>query len=295
MRNAIFPFMKAPFTLIAALAAPFAFAQTQVTTSSFKYNDGVHPTFSVTIPGTDADKAEKWFKDQLKAISASTGGKNEVVGIGTRLPEVSGDTIRVFVKADQPKKSPDVTVHAAFRVNMAFVGADGDEAQREACRKWVYQTTVDLKKHMAQLDLDAANKMLTTLESDLAGLVKEKGRAEDNLEKTQHGIVDDQKSKVEAEGEAKILETKVESKKQEVVTSPTEENTKDLQSLMKDQEKLRKKAGKLTEDIAAGKRKVEDLEFQIKKNLSEQNTKTKAIATQKEAVALLTAKLAGIN
>ena len=287
--------MKVLLTALAALTASLSFGQTQVTNASFKYSDVVHPTFSVTIPGTSADKAEKWFKEQLKSISASIGGKKEVIGIGTRLPEVSSDTIRVFVVADQPKKSDEVTVHAAFRVNMAFVGTDGDEAQREGCRKWVYQTAVGLKKLLAQEDLDAANKILATLEGDLAGLVKEKGRAEGNLEKTQRSIVDDQKSKVEAEGESKILETKVESKKQEVVSAPSVANTKELHALMKEQEQLHKKADKLTESIAAGKRKVEDLQFQIKKNLSEQDTKTKAIATQKDAVALLTAKLAGIN
>ena len=64
---------------------------------------------------------------------------------------------------------------------------------------------------------------------------------------------------------------------------------------MKDQEKLKKKAVKLGESIEDGKKKIEDLQFQIKQNLAEQDTKGKSIEAQKKVVEELTTKLAGIN
>ena len=143
--------------------------------------------------------------------------------------------------------------------------------------------------------MEAGQKHLANLESELAGLVKDKDRAQSSIEKTQHNIVEDEQAKVGAEGDGKIMETTVEAKKQEVATSPSEENTKELQSLMKEQEKLKKKAVKLTEDIADGKKKIDDLQFRIKQNLAEQDAKGKAIEAQKKVVEELTTKLGGIN
>lgn len=287
--------MKKLFALIACANVFTLFAQTEVRNASYTFAGGVYPTYSVVFTGTDKATVEKWFKDQLKPVSAELGGKKEVMSIGTRLPEVSGDTIRVFVKADQPKGSKDVTAHVAYRVNMAFVGPDNDERQREGCRNWMYQNSVMLKKNIAQKDLEAGQKQLGILEDEMAGLLKEKDRAQNNIEKTQRNIIDAEKDKVGAEGESKIMETTIDAKKQQVATSPTEENTKELQSLMKDQEKLRKKTQKLAQDIEDGKKKVEDLQFQIKQNLAAQDTKGKAIEAQKKVVEELTAKLAGIN
>jgi len=287
--------MKTLLTLLAFLSAFDILAQTEVRYASHTFAGGVYPTYSVVFNGTDKATAEKWFKDQLRSISADMGGKKEVMSIGTRLPEVSGDTLRVFVKADQPKGSTDVMVHAAFRVNMAFVGPDNEERQREGCRNWMYHNAVMLKKNIAQKELEAGQKQLANMEGELAGLVKDKDRAQGSIEKTQHNIVEDEQAKVGAEGESKIMETTVEAKKQEVATSPSEENTKELQSMMKDQEKLRKKAQKLTQDIEDGRKKVEDLRFRIKQNLAAQDTQAKAIEAQKKVVEELTTKLAGIN
>ncbi len=287
--------MRSLLTLLSSLLSFTLLAQTEVRNASFTFAGGVYPTYSVVFNGTDKATVEKWFKDQLKPVSADMGGKKEVMSIGTRLPEVSGDTIRVFVKADQLKGSKDVTAHVAFRSNMTFIGPDNDERQREGCRSWMYQNSVMLKKTIAQKDLEAGQKQLSILESDMTGLLKEKDRAQNTIEKTQRNIIEAEQDKVGAEGESKIMETTIDAKKQQVATSPTEENTKELQSLMKDQEKLRKKAQKLTQDIEDGKKKVEDLQFQIKQNLAAQDTKGKAIEAQKKVVDELTTKLAGIN
>jgi SMC interacting uncharacterized protein involved in chromosome segregation len=280
----------AALSLISGLSA-----QTAVNNSSFTFPSGVRPTFSVVFTKADAAQVEKWYKDQLKAISSDIGGKKEIIGIGTRLPEVSSDTIRVFLKADQPKKSEDVTLQAAFLVNGTFVGPDSEQRQVEGCRSWMYQRAVMLKKELAQKDLDAANKQLALLQTEQTGLVKEKDRAQSTIEKTQAAIVKDEQEKVAVEGESTALVTRVQAKQQEVGANASEENTKELQALLKEQQKLKSKGEKLTERIADNKKKVEDLQFAIKKNLGEQDAKNKMIEVQKKAVEELTAKLAGIN
>lgn len=159
----------------------------------------------------------------------------------------------------------------------------------------MYQNAVILKRNIAQKALEAGQKLQARLEGELAGLVKEKERAENSIGKTQDRIVENEKDKIDTEAAITKMETTVATKQQEVTTAPTEENRKELQSLQKDQEKLRKKATKLTEDIADGKKKVEDLKFAIKQNLSAQDAKAKEIAAQKKVVEELTAKLAAID
>ena len=287
--------MRTHLTLYAFLFTALTWAQTEVRNTSYAFAGGVYPTYSVVFKGTDAPAVERFFKEQLKPISADIAGKKEVMSIGTRLPEVSADTMRVFVKAVQQKGADEVTAHVAFRVNMAFIGPDNDERQREGCRNWMYQNSVMLKKNIAQDGLEAGRKQLGVLESELAGLVKEKDRAQNAIEKTENRIMEDEKEKIDTEGAIKTMETTVDSKRQEVATAPTEENTKELQSLVKEQDKSKHKSVKLTESIADGKKKIEDLQFQIKQNLAAQDTKSKAIMSQKKVVEELTTKLAGID
>src|SRR5204863_8507899 len=127
-----------------------------VRVSSYTFTNGVCPTFSVAFNGTDPSAVEKWFKGQLKSISADVSTKKELMSIGTRLPEVSGDTIRVFIRCEQLKRSPEVTMYAAFRVGGSFVGPDSEQRQSEGCRNWLYQRSVMLKKELAQQEVEVA-------------------------------------------------------------------------------------------------------------------------------------------
>jgi hypothetical protein len=287
--------MKKLLTLLACSSALLLSAQTPVNNASFTFTGGVYPTFTTLYNKADAGMVEKWYKDQLKPISSDMGGKKEVMSIGTRLPEISSDTIRVFVRVDQPKKSEDVTVHVAFRVNGAFVGPDSEARQLEGCRSWMYQRAVMLKKEMVQKELDEATRQSLRLESDMASLKKEQERAQGTLEKTQQRITDDEKDKAETEGHLVTMNNKVEAKRQEVANGPTEENSKELQNLLKEQGKLKSTNEKLTKSIADGKNKVLDVQEQLKKNLGDQDVKSKAIDAQKKLVEDLRTKLANVN
>lgn len=287
--------MRASTITAAILIACSTHGQTAVENSSYTYQGGVYPTYSVVFQGTDVSTVEKWFKDQLKPMSAELAGKKEVMSVGTRIPDISSDTIRVFVKGVQLKGSTDVTTHVAFRVANAFVGPDSGERQHEGARKWVYQTAVGLKKNLAQKELEAGRKKLAQLESEQATLVKEKGRAEGSITKTQNNITEDQQDKVGAEGAIKTNEMSIASKQKEVAAAPSEANTKDLQSLVKEQEKLKGKVEKLTKSIEAGEAKIEELNLAIKENEAAQQTKATEIEAQRNVVKALEEKLAAVN
>lgn len=270
-------------------------AQTEVRNVSWSYSTGVASAFSATFTGTDAKRVESFYKARLKDISADVSNKKEVVAVGTRILDISGDTLRVLVKADKPKRSEETTVYVAFLLAGRATGPDSDQQQIQGCRDWVYRTAVTLKKELAQEALDAATKHQKDLENALAMLVREKDRAQGSIEKTQDRIVKDEQEKSAVEGERTTLDTRVQAKQTEVSTSPSEANTKELQTLLKEQEKLKRRSENLTKDIEGGRKKIEDLKFAIKKNLQDQEAKGREIAAQKLVVEQLAAKLAGIN
>ncbi len=270
-------------------------AQTEVRNTTFTYSGGVYPAFSVVFADIDAGDVEKYMRERLKPISLELGGKKEVMSIGTRIPAVSADTMRVFVKAEQAGKGGDVTTHVAFRLNNAFVGPESAEKELAGCREWVYQQAVMLKKNIAQEKAEEEQKRLDRLQADLADLVKDKARLENALEKNDRKVADDQREREQVEGEGKLMAERVAAKRQEMNTAPSEQLTKDHESLEKEQEKLTHKAAKLAEDIADGRKKSEELQYGIKLNLLNQDLKNKEIAGQSRVVKEMVEKQATID
>lgn len=270
-------------------------AQTEVRNTTFAYSGGVYPAFSVVFADIDAGDVEKYMRERLKPISLELGGKKEVMSIGTRIPAVSADTMRVFVKAEQAGKGGDVTTHVAFRLNNAFVGPESAEKELAGCREWVYQQAVMLKKNIAQEKAEEEQKQLDRLQADLADLIKDKARLENALEKNDRKVADDQREREQVEGEGKLMAERVAAKRQEMNTAPSEQLTKDHESLEKEQEKLTHKAAKLAEDIADGRKKSEELQYGIKLNLLNQDLKNKEIAGQSKVVKEMVEKQATID
>lgn len=287
--------MRTSLALLALLFTFFAQAQTEVRNMSCAFAGGMYPTFSVVFADVDADDVEKYMKERLKPISLDMGGKKEIMSIGTRLPEVSSDTLRVFVKAEQAGKGTNVTAHVAFRVQNAFVGPESDETQREACRKWVYEQALMLKRNIIQEEVEASQKQLDRLQDDLAGSVKDKVRLENALEKNERKTTEDQLESEQVVGEGKLMAERIGTKRQEMAAAPSEALSKDFEALIKEHEKLTHKAAKLAEDIADGKKKSEDLRYQIKLNLLNQDLKSKEITAQGKVVKELVIKQAAID
>ena len=287
--------MRSSFFFLAIHLTALAQAQTEVRNTTFAFSGGQYPTFSVVFADIDAGDVEKYMKERLKPISLELGGKKEVMSIGTRLPAVSADTMRVFVKAEQAGKGGDVTTHVAFRLNNAFVGPESAELERAGCRDWVYQQAVMLKKNIAQEKAEEEQKQLDRLQTDLADLIKDKVRLENALDKNERKVADDQREREQVDGEGKLMAERVAAKRQEMNTAPSEQLTKDHASLEKEQEKLTHKAAKLAEDIADGRKKSEELQYGIKLNLLNQDLKNKEIAGQSKVVKEMVEKQAAID
>jgi hypothetical protein len=288
--------MRAPLLLTLVLALPFvsAVAQTTVTPGSFGFSNGVHPTFDFIFEGTDVKYVESYWRDELKKISHEVSNKKEVTGAGALMPQVSPDTVRVQVKAEQRKGSPLLTAHVAIFTTAGYIGPNSDAKVYAAATAFVQQHSTALRRQLAQQELTEAEKGLARLRNDLANLQREKERAESSIEKSKQrgaeAVVDQDRAKVELDD----LTKRIDAQRNEVASAPSEEGTKELNALLKEQTRTLEKSRKAMELEHDMKKKVEDLTFAIKKNVEDQGRKQDEIARQEVLVNTLREKLAAI-
>jgi hypothetical protein len=288
-------------TLLASsfsLIVVFANAQTEVRMSSNSFNTGVHTTFVVDFENLDGDVLEAYWKKQLKDMSDDVSTKKHITATGVMVPTIHRDTIAVFGKAVQAKKSPNSAMHVAFRVNNEILGTgtgDSEDQRMQAAKDFVRHHSVEIKRGIAQTELDDASKALSRLEKTLEGLIREKERAENTKEKTIGKANDAKNDKSKAEGELDGLESQIKIKQAEVANNPSEGNTDDLNKLLSDKDKATNTVQKANRTIENADKKVKDLEYAIEKNIEDQANTSAEIDKQKELVELLTQKLADIK
>ncbi|MEO8066833.1 MAG: hypothetical protein ABI599_03985 [Flavobacteriales bacterium] len=283
-------------TFLAALGLSILLhAQTEVMQSSLPFSDGSHPTMVVAFDNAESGAVESWYKAQLKEFSNDVSHKKEVRALGARVPEVSQDTITVLCKAEQGKKSTRVQLHLAYRIHGQWIGNTSDPKLMDGAKKHAYMLGVRYKKHLLETALLAEQKTLEHLQGELANMVKEKGRAESGIEKNRSKGVEAQQEKVQAEADLKTNESAVTAKHAAMGTSPTEEEAKQFQDLVKNGTKLQEKIAKETKNSEEADQKVKELEEQVKDNIASQETKQRAIDEQTGKVAEAKKALENVN
>ena len=272
-----------------------ATAQTEVRQTTFAFSDGSHPTFVVVFDGADAGDLEGWYKGQFKDLSEDVEDKKEIRSTGARVPEVSPDTITVWCKAEKPKNSTSVSLHLAFRVNGAWVAPSSDKPLIEGAKNFCYTRALAYKKMLLQAEQTEQEKILARMQGELATLEKDHGRFGESIEKTRDKGTKAAQDKVQAEADLKNNEGAVQAKQNEVASAPSEANTKGLQDLLKEQAKLKDRIGRLGDQVVDAEERVKELEQSITRNLTDQETKRKAIEAQQQKVADAQAALKNVN
>lgn len=272
-----------------------AVAQTAVDVGSYAFSDGVHPTLTFIFEGTDTRYVESYWRDELKLISASVVSKKEVIASGALVPRVSPDTVRVLVKAEQRKGSPLTTAHVAFLTKKGWLAPGGDEKAMEGGQAFVQQHSTALRRQLAQQELTKAETGLNKLRDDLTGLQREKERDESSIEKSKQkaaeAVQEQERSRAELDG----LSPRIEAQRTVVATSPSKENTDQLNDLLKQQTRASDKNRRAQDEERNMRKKAEDLEWEIKKNVEDQAKKSEEIAHQETLVGSLREKLAAIQ
>ena len=281
--------------LLVAIATPRILAQTSVGTGSFTFSSGVHPTFTFLFEGTDAKSVESFWRDDLKRISQEVSNKKEIVGSGVLLPQVSPDTVRVLVKAEQRKGNPMVTAHVAIFTKAGWLGPEDEAKAYEAATAFVQERSTELRRRIAQETLEKGEKALSSLQRDLDMLKREHERMEGQVEKSNERAADAVVAQETARKELEALEPKIAAQRETNIAAPTEANAKALADLMKQQDRLNDKLRRAQDEERSMQKKVEDLTWEIKKNVEDQGRKTTEVTAQETVVKELRAKLDSIR
>ncbi len=289
--------MRTALTLlvVASLLTSGAHAQTTVGVSSYTFSNGVHPTFSFFFEGTDVKYVEGYWRDELKRMSHDVLSKKEVIGAGALVPQVSPDTVRVLVKAEQRKGSPMLTAHVAILTRNGWVGPDSDPAVLEGAKRFVQERSTALRRQLAQQELTKAEKALTNLRNDLNGLQREKERAEASIEKSKQKAAEAVQEQTRTQRELEDLAPKVEAQRAENAATPSEATAKELSELLKQQSRLQDRHRKALDEERAMNKKADDLAWEIKKNVEDQARKNEDIARQETLVSSLRSKMEAIQ
>lgn len=280
------------FLLFRAVVAQ---AQQTVELSSFSFSDGVHPTLSYRFEGTDTRYVESFWKDELKKVSASVSSKKEVIGHGALLPQVSSDTVRIYVVAEQRRASPFLTAYVAIQTTAGFIAPNSDPTALEAARAFVMQRTNALRRQLVQQELTTAENGLDNLHRELQNLEREKERAEASIGKSNERAAEAVADQASTRAEADDLAKQVSKLKGDLLTQPDPELEKELARATKDKDNAEKRNAKAIDTQQDMTKKAEELASTVKKNLAQQATTQDAIAKQEVLVKALKDKFAEIR
>lgn len=288
--------MKALASLILPLLVSTSlFAQTSVEVSSFAFSDGVHPTFSFFFEGTDTKYVESYWRDELKKISATVSTKKEVIGHAALVPQVSGDTVRVYVKAEQRKNSPNLTAHVAILTTAGFVGPNSDPRAFDGAKGFVQQRSTALRRQLAEQELSLAERGLSRLKKELSDLQRDKERDLANIEKSKQRAAEAVQEQERTRVEADQLGPRITALQAALGETPDKEGAKELSALIRDKDRAQSDHKKALAQEAAMRKKETELIEAVKKNDADQEKKAQAISEQETLVQSLRAKLSAIR
>ena len=287
--------MRRTLLVFGLLATLFSHAQTTVTVGSYTFSSGVHPTLDFVFEGTDVKYVESYWRDELKKMAREVSNKKEVIGAGVLLPQVSPDTVRVLVKAEQRKGAPLLTAHVAVLTTAGWLSPQSEPIRYEAAKSFVQERSTALRRQLAQQALTDAERGAARLQNDLSGLQREKERAEASIEKSKQRAAEALAEQERTQKELDAIGPKVDAQRLTNSSEPSEEHAKELSDLLKQQARLQDKHRKALDEERSMKKKADDLAWEIKKNVEDQARKSEEIARQEVLVKTLREKLQAIH
>ena len=263
--------------------------QTAPTIGAFQFSDGVHSCFDAVYE-LDLRAVEGFWRDELKAISVKVSSGKELVAHAARIPSVSADTLRIFLRVERPKGSAFTTVHIAFHTIHGFVGPDSPKREVDACSDFVKQRSVILNRRFAQVEFDQGQSKLKQLMRDMDLLKREKDRADQSILSAQQR---DQKAIADkAKAIAELEQLKASPVNDDLDSTAQVREQKDR---MNDEKRLQKQADKATRSSERSAKQVEAKQWAIKQNEAEQLAKQTEIDRQQLFVQELEEKLKAIH
>lgn len=276
--------------LASLLAAGQTRAQVAPSMGAFQFGNGVHPTFDAAFEDAPTKEVERFWQNELKAISMKVSGRKELTGHAARIPAASPDTLQVLLAVEKPKGGLYTTAHIAFLTTSGYVGPDSREREVAACTEWVRQRMVTLQRQLAQAALDRGQRQLDTGNRQLDQLKREGQRAEDNLRRSQQRIEQAVRDSTEAARQLQQL-----SAPDSTLNADSAAAAKREKQLRKEQAKWQDKVKRAAYAKQGLEKRVKDLRWAIRKNGEDQAGKQAGIVLQQAEVKQLQEKLQAIH
>jgi hypothetical protein len=256
---------------------------------ALQFSEGVHPTFDAIFPDAETRTVASFWKDELRSISVKVTDKKEMVGQAARIPAATSDTLRILVNVEKPKGSTTVIAHIAFLTTAGYVAPDSPKRMLDGCTAWVQQRTLTLQKQVAQKVLDDGQRELGRQQGRLDDLKREKTRAENGLVKAAQKSEEAAKDKAAAETELEQLnaDTSLPSDSAAAVKAERDRG--------KQRAKLQDRIKRLAHAIDSAKKKTDDLNWAIKRNVQDQAAQQQIVDKQQAVVNDLQGKLQAIH
>lgn len=271
------------------LAGAKALPQSVPAISAASFSDGVHPCFDVDFPDADERTVSSFWKAELHSISVKVANKKELVGETARIPAATPDTLRILIKVEKPKGASATTAHIAFLTTSGFVTPDSPQRLIDGCNAWVQQGTLNLRRQVAQRQLDLGERDLARQQQRLDDLAREKQRAQDAIRKAAERTARATQEKADA---AKALAGLAASTPEAADSLAASKAAKEM---AKEEARLRDRIKRAESTMANATKKTGDLQWAIKKNDDDQAAQQKAVARQQDAVKSLRDKLQAIQ
>ena len=288
--------MKCIITLSALLIASTLFAQEpiEVRDGSVAFEGGTYASYTVTIHETDGNFVEREWKTQIKAASDKVTTKKEWFIDNARISSISQDTLDIYSKVIDLKKTGNVDFIVAFNSNGTFIGPE-DEKKHAAAMKYVYDFAFRTTKQIVNEQVEEAEKTLEKSQKELEALEKEKERLETSIVKNNEKISKSE-GKIEENGrELEKLSSDIDVKRSLVGSSNDEKDAKELQKLLSTQNSTERDTDKQNSTIRSSKKKIEDAEYDLERNETKTQEKQLEIEENTKKLDSARAKLMNIK
>jgi DNA repair exonuclease SbcCD ATPase subunit len=278
----------------------------EVVNEMVKMSKGEQPAYIVTIPQASYDEV---VNNWTKIIRQNTKSKveemeHELVIMGTRISQISKDTINIYSAVIQTDSL--IKLVALYEIDSVFFSMTDDthhlhtEKMHHHIKNFMHEFAVNQYKNSVEEELNQAEKQLKTKNKELKELSKQKTSYQKEIKESEQNIksAEDKISSYEQDSERKL--TEINNKKESMGSLQNDPDLLNqaktqLKTLEKEKRNIDSNLEKEQKNIVKNQSNIEELTRLIEANEEKQKEKMTEIEAREDLVNQIKLKLHGIN
>lgn len=176
--------MKKTLTVLALSFVTATFAQKiNVTDGNTTFSSGNHNAYTTTIYETSKDNVESKWKSYLKDFKNEKikSDNGEIFGDNVVIKDWGNNTIDIYTKFEEDKKTNTVIMYVAFDLGGAYLSS-ADVEKHNAAKKLIKDFAIKTTKETLGDKIKDQEKILGKLEDNQKDLEKENKNAKSDIE-----------------------------------------------------------------------------------------------------------------